>query len=444
MSWRRPLSRRTILRGAAGVTVALPLLEAMLPARARAARPVPKRFVVFFSGNGTIHHNWAPRAGAGETQFTLSPILQPLQRHQRDLVVIDGVDQQGGGADAHLDGIGGLLTGAEIKIGRDVNQNTGKRLGWANGISVDQRIAEAIGTQTKLKSLDLGVQCFPGYYGRISFSAPGRPVVPEPDPASAFARLFGDGTHSARELRRLRAEDRSVLDAVLDQFRAVKGSLGAPDGRYLEAHLDSVRELERRLSAAPGPACAPPRIDAAPDPRANDSFPMIGRLHMDLLVTALACDLTRVGSLMWGGAAGGGPRFTWIGITDEHHKLSHDGDGNQSAVEQLTRINRWYAEQLAYLVDRCKAVRDASGSLFDHCLVLWGNELGKGNSHSRKDAPYVLAGSAGGALRTGRYLRYDGDVPHNNLLVSLCNAMGIPATTFGKPEWCTGPLARLG
>jgi hypothetical protein len=177
---------------------------------------------------------------------------------------------------------------------------------------------------------------------------------------------------------------------------------------------------------------------------ANDSFPAVGSLQMDLLTMALACDITRVASLQWSRSVSQ-TRFSWLNITEGHHDLSHRPDDDAGAVDKLTRINTWYAQQLAGLISRLAATPDgAGGTLFDNTLILWCNELAKGNTHGRVGAPYVLAGSAGGALRTGRYLAYDGQgLPHNNLLVSILNAMGVPDTTFGRAEWCTGPLTGL-
>jgi len=177
---------------------------------------------------------------------------------------------------------------------------------------------------------------------------------------------------------------------------------------------------------------------------ANDAFPAVGGIQLDLMAMALACDITRVASMQWSRSVSS-TRFTWLNVAQGHHDLSHRPDTDPGAVSDLTKINTWYAQQLAGLIDRLKATPDgAGGTMFDGTLVLWCNELAKGNTHGRVGAPYVLAGSAGGALRTGRFLRYDGQgLPHNNLLVSILNAMGVPDTTFGKPDWCTGPLAGL-
>jgi len=157
---------------------------------------------------------------------------------------------------------------------------------------------------------------------------------------------------------------------------------------------------------------------------------------------ALACDLTRVASLQWSRSVSQ-VRFTWLGIPDGHHDLSHRSDSDGDAVNKLTQINTWYAQQMAGLIARLKATPDAGGgTLFDNTLLLWCNELAKGNTHSRQDAPYVLAGTGGGPLVTGRYLNYEGQgLAHNSLLLSILNAMDIPDTTFGQASWCSGPLA---
>jgi hypothetical protein len=161
----------------------------------------------------------------------------------------------------------------------------------------------------------------------------------------------------------------------------------------------------------------------------------------DLLVMALGCDITRVASLQWSRSVSN-TRFTWLGIETGHHDLSHHGDDDEAAVEALTSINQWYATQFAALLTKLARVPEGDGTMLDNTLLLWCNELGKGNTHSRNDAPYVLAGGAGGALEAGRFLEYD-EQPHNDLLVSLLNLMGIDDETFGNPEWCNGPLAGL-
>jgi hypothetical protein len=339
-----------------------------------------------------------------------------------------------------------MLTGQSLNPGPFQGGGNAGASGWAGGISVDQRIAAAIGTSTRLRSLELGVEVVSAdNWSRMSYLGSNRPVPPEDSPLHAYQRLFGGEAGSPAALALLRARRRSVLDAVKGQFAALAARVGASDRARLEAHATSIREIELRLDAqaVASAACVDPGAPRPPASPSNDDFPAIGALQMDLLVLALACDLTRVASLQWSRAVSQ-VRHTWLGIREGHHDLSHLPDDDAAAQAKLTQINTWYASQLAYLAGKMAAIPDVDGKrLLDASLILWCNELGKGNSHSRQNAPYVLLGSAGGALSTGRFLSYPGSPPHNNLLTSLLIAMGIPATTFGKPEWCTGPLTGL-
>jgi hypothetical protein len=435
--------RRTVLRGAFGAAIALPWLEALAPRRVRGATaPPPKRFVVFFSPNGTLPDQWAPTGG--ETDFVLSPILSPLADHRADLVVIQGLDQQGAGGDGHQNGIGGMLTGAALNPGPFAGVGA-PPAGWASGPSVDQRIADAIAGASKLRSLELGVQVGSAdNWGRMCYRAANQPLPPEDDPAAVYARVFADLHTDPALLARLRARRRSILDTVGGEYARIAPRLGSADRQRLDAHLSAVREIETRLTTdlvVSSPACHDPTLRPV-SAAANDAFPDAGALQIDLLVMALACDITRVASLQWSRAVSQ-TRFSWLGITEGHHDLSHRGDDDAGARDKLMRINRWYAQQLATLLAKLKAIPDGDGTLLDNTLVLWCNELAKGNTHSRKGAPYVLAGRAGGALRTGRFLRLSEARPHNDLLVSLMGAMDLPDRTFGKPDWCNGPLPGL-
>jgi hypothetical protein len=443
---RLQLSRRTVLRGA-GVALALPLLEAMHPRRARAAGAIPKRFVTMFTPNGTIYPNWVPTGT--ETSFTLSPILAPLEPYHDDLVVVSGLYQQGGGGDGHQSGIGGMLTGQSLNPGPFQGGANAGSAGWANGISVDQQIAATIGGGTSLPSLELGVEVGSADdWGRMVYGAPNQPLIPEENPSLAYQRLFAMKGATPDQLAALRARKKSILDAVRGQFQAVSTRLGSGDRARLDQHATALRDIETRLDAqaTPGLACVDPGAPALPSSLTdNDSYPAIGKLQMDILAVALACDLTRVASLQWSRSVSL-TRFTWLSpsITDPHHDLSHKPDDDATSQDKLTRINTWYASQLAYLLEKLATAQETDGTrLLDATLVFWCNELGKGNTHSRQLAPYVLAGKAGGALRTGRFLTYTGDLPHNNLLVSMLQAMDVSVTTFGKDEWCTGPLSGL-
>ncbi len=446
----KQLARRTLLRGAAGAAIALPFLEAMLPRQAVAAPAptAPKRFIVMFSPNGTIAENWVPKRGAtgAESDFSLSSILAPLAPHQADLVIVEGLNQQGGGGDGHQNGIGGMLTGAPLNSGPFAGVGA-PPAGWATGPSVDQRIAEGLAAPTLLRSLELGVQVGDAdNWGRMCYRAANQPLVPIDEPATVYANVFTELHTDPALLVRLRKRRQSILDTVGGEYTRLAAQLGSADRHRVDEHLVAVREIETRLTSdlvVSNAACKDPQLTPVTS-QANDSFPAVGALQMDLLTMALACDLTRVASLQWARSVSQ-VQFTWLGIPEGHHDLSHRSDSDLAAIDKLTRINTWYASQLASLIERLKNTPDGlGGTLFDGTLILWCNELAKGNTHSRIGAHYVLAGSAGGSLRTGRYVNYDGQsLPHNNLLLSLVNAMGIPDTRFGKADWCSGALAGL-
>jgi len=434
------LSRRSVLRGAGSACVALPLLEIMGGWDGPA--PLPKRFVVFWTPNGTILDNWRPTGS--EKQFTLPRILKPLVPHQSDLLVVDGVDELSayeGPGDAHQKGTGQGLTGTELQEG-DFKGADGLSAGWGNGISVDQAIANAVGAATKFSSIEFGVNCYGANVGsRISYRGPAQPIPPENDPVAGFSRLFGDfQADPAEQLRRI-AERKIVLDAVGADYQKLLPRVGAADRIKLEAHLAAVRDLEMRLGSegAAGGACAKPELGVVPKYMEVANMPVIGKLQMDLLAMALACDMTRVASIMWANSATNKPT-PWLNIPEGHHELAHRGDDDMDAREKLTLINTWYAEQFAYLIAKLKSMPEGEGSVLDNTLIIWVNEHQKGNDHDRDQIPYVIAGKAGGAVNTGRWMQVPGKVPHNNLLVGCMNAMGVPTKTFGNPAYCTGSL----
>jgi hypothetical protein len=439
----RRLGRRSLLTSAAGAAIALPWLEAFAPRRASARSAAPQRFVVMFSPDGLLPA-WTP--SGTEKEFTLSTILSPLAPYQDDLVVIRGLYQEGGGGDGHQNGMGGMLTGTTLNAGPFGGMQA-PPAGWASGPSVDQRIADAIGNETKLRSLELGVQVGAAdNWGRMCYRASDQPLPPEDDPAAVYARVFAELHTDPALLAAERARQKSILDAVGSEYARVSATLGSADRQRLEAHLDAVRELELRLTKVGqigGAACADPAIHAVAKDD-NDAYPEVGALQLDLLAMALACDVTRVASLQWSRSVSQ-TRFTWLGITDGHHDLSHLGDDDPSAVDKLTRINQWYMAELAALIGKLAAMPEGDGSVLDNTVILYCNELAKGNNHSRSDAGYVLAGRGGGVLETGRFLRFDPSqqIAHNGLLVSLLNAFGIADTQFGKPEWSNGPLPGL-
>ncbi|MFZ6183396.1 DUF1552 domain-containing protein [Nannocystis pusilla] len=409
--------------------------------RPRAAHP--RRFIVFYTPNGTVMKNWRPSGDADA--FTLSPILQPLEPFKQELVIVDGVDALSayhGPGDAHQKGTGQALTGTQLQEG-NFKGSSDFTAGWADGISIDQKIADAIAGSTKFRSLEFGVRIKGATVSsRISYRGPAQPLPPEVDPAAGFARIFGDLHLSADERARKIAERRRVLDAVAADYERLLPRVGAADRIKLEAHLEAVRDIEGRLESGydDSGVCAPPELSDEPDLQTLAKVPALGKLQMDLLAMAIACDLTRVASIMWANSSNIDP-FPWLSIHEAHHELSHRGDGDDDAQEKLTKINTWYAEQFAYLLARLRAIPEGDGTVLDNTLVVWVNEHQKGNNHDRSQMPYVLAGKAGGAVKTGRWLRVDGEVPHNNLWVGCMHAMRIDEMSFGNPKYCTGALS---
>jgi hypothetical protein len=438
MTMPKPLGRRALLRGACGVALGLPLLQAM-QGRAGNAPPV-KRLVVFFSNNGTIKSAWRPQGT--ETSFQLGSILSPLAPHQSDLIVFEGIDMESsyhgpGSGDPHMPGMAHMLTGTEMV---DTGPGTYDKMG--GGISVDQHIAQQLAAPTKFSSLLFGVQAreYSSHaWNSMSYLGPNQPVDPEDDPVQAWTKIFGD-LGGGMQMDDLRAQRLTVLDAVQDEITALRTRLGHEDRIRLDQHLAALEEVEKSVNAAPS-ACTPP---AQPPPvsgsiYAHANAPAVMKAQIDLLVASLACDLTRVATLQWREALGGDSTFVWLGQSVTHHDESHD-PGNYT--QELVAINHWFAQQLAYLVQSLKDVPDGAGTLFDSTAILWCNELSDGAGHTRRDMSYVLAGSCGGHFQTGRFLQYGGNF-HNDLLVSLCNAMDVPATSFGNPAYCTGPLPNL-
>ncbi|HZF52675.1 MAG TPA: DUF1552 domain-containing protein [Polyangiaceae bacterium] len=440
----KPLSRRRFLRGAGGVLLALPFLEAMRSPSARAAS-APKRFIVFFTGLGTVKPRWVPIGT--ENNFSLSDILSPLNPFKDKILVLEGIDMKSaysGPGDPHQAGIGQALTGTELQEGTlfPYACNPSKMVGWGGGISVDQLLAKHVGSTTKLASLELGVQVqYSNVSSRLSYLGAGKPVPPDDDPWSVYARLFTDLQADPEVVKKLRANRHKVIDAIKPDYEGLVKKLGAEDRQKVEAHLTAVEEIENRLDAPGilGGQCQLPNMGPPIGIYENDNFPTIGKLQLDLLAIALACDLTRVASVQWSSVVQGGKAFTWLGQDKTHHDLSHSSLSDPENEKALVDIGNWYAQQLAYFMGKLATMPEGDGTVLDNTLILWCSDISAGQSHERKDMPYVLAGGAGGALKMGRYLKYAGD-PHNNLLVSICNAMDVPVTTFGNPDFCTGPL----
>jgi hypothetical protein len=435
MTTLRRMSRRTVLRGAGGIAIGLPFLDAMAPRRARAATAPVKRLFTYFTENGVVEREWFPQGSVKD--FTFGQILQPMTPWKRNLILFDGIDTVCDGSN----GGGGHQRGKTGCFTAQANTN-----GRAHGISVDQLIANQIGTTTRFKSLEASVWVKGVLRDGVYFSGPDQVIVTEDDPAKLFARIFTDPLPSAAptdasgaaELARLRAKKQSIIDRTLEEYRRISGVVGADDRQRLDAHMQAIRSLEQGLDgkgAMPSGGCHKPESPAPTD------FISSGKAQMDLLILALACDLSRVVSLQWRSSY---VPFTWVDVDIAHHDLSHQ-QGNAAADAKLTRIAQWFAGQAATVLERLAAIPDGEGrTLLDNTLFYWPNELATG-THRHTRSPFLMATGnftlpSGKPLETQRFLKYPSGTYHSGLLTVLANIMGLPITNFGAPQWQKGPL----
>ncbi|RUL88314.1 DUF1552 domain-containing protein [Tautonia sociabilis] len=459
----RRITRRTMLRGL-GVAMGLPWLEAMQPAAARAIegggawRP-PVRMACLFVPNGVNPHAWTPE-GIGR-DFELSPILAPLAEHKDDLLVLTNLmNRATDTGDGHYVKTAGWLTGTTI------TRTTGSDLD-SGGVSIDQLAASRIGHMTPLPSLELGVDPVTrgvdtnvGYtrlYGsHISWSTPTTPLAKEINPKLAFDRLFrSQAAESSGNIE----DDRSVLDLVMEDARALRSRVGHADRLKIDEYLDSVRAVETRIAFdAEGR-----RARYLDDPDARRDIEALGgridtyvhdaghlqereldhtehvRLMLDLLVLAFQTDSTRIGTFMFGNAVSGKDFSFLDGVRGGFHQLSHH-ENDDEKLEQYKRINAWHSAQLSYMLGRMRQVREGDGTLLDNAMVLFGSGLRDGNRHDPHNLPILLAGRGGGTLATGRHLRFGKDTPLCNLFVSMLDRVGTPVERFADS---TGPLPGL-
>lgn len=433
-------SRRGFLRDLGIGLGALPFV-CNLPSLGFANQAARKqRLIVVFSPNGIVPKNfWPDEEG---DQFTLKPILKPLEPFQKQTLVLKGVcDRVRGDGDNHMRGMGCLLTGIELFPG-NIQGGSDTPAGWASGISIDQEIKNYLQskdqTRTRFGSLEFGVMVpdRADTWTRMVYTGPNRPVAPIDDPYQMFNKLYG------------RSKDneslKSILDDLGEDLKKVEASVSPADRRLLEEHATFVREMERDLAAtsAADLGHAVPEIEQGVK-QENDNMPKITKTQVDLLVAALAADFTRVATFQITNSVGE-PRMKWLGINKGHHAISHEPDSNEEAVDQLTRINAWYCEQVAYLAKRLSETPEpgGEGTLLDNTLIVWTNELGQGNSHTLDNIPFVLVGG-GLDFKMGRSVHFRRQ-PHNRLLISLAHGFGHQIERFGNADFCgKGPLDGL-
>lgn len=432
-------TRREFLRHLGVSSAALPFLSG-LPGLNAAEGRQGKRLIIMFSPNGTIPWEFWPE---GET-LDFKRILKPLEPFKDKLVTLRGVHNKvEGDGDRHMRGMSCLLTGTELLPG-NIQGGSDTPAGWASGISIDQEIKNFLQsrdeTRTRFGSLEFGV-AVPNRadpWTRMSYAGPNQPIAPVDDPEQMLGKLYG------------RMKDKesltSIIDGVRDDLTKVSKKLGAEDRVRLEEHLTLVREMEAELQRGDEDLNLThpvPEID--PDIElVNDNTPRLSRMQIDLLVNSMANDMTRVATLQFMRSVGQA-RMNWLGIKDGHHSLSHESDENKEAVESLTKINEWFAGELAYLTKRLAETPEpgGDGSMLDNTLVVWLNELGKGNSHTLDDIPFVLLGGKAHGLKAGRALNFGG-VSHNRLWLSIAQSMGHGIQTFGNAKFCEGGALNLG
>ena len=432
-------NRREFLREVGLGAAALPFLL-NLPAFGAGAAPArKKRLVIMFSPNGVFPKTFWPD-GEGEN-FTLKESLSPLEPFRDKLLTLHGVcDKVRGDGDNHMRGIGCLLTGVELFPG-NVQGGSDTPAGWASGRSIDQEIRAKLqgdaATRTRFGSLEFGVMVpeRADTWTRMVYAGPNKPITPVDDPYRMFRKLYGQ-TKDREDLR-------SVMDEIQEDLKVIGAKLGAEDRQILDEHATFVREMEQELQAD-GQAAEHAVPEIEPGVKAqNDSIPKLSKMQIDLMVNSFAADFARVATLQYTNSVGGA-RHRWLGIDEGHHELSHNPDTDEKSVEKLTKINRWYAEQLAYLAKRLAETPEpgGTGSLLDNTTIVWTNELGKGNSHTLDNIPFVLVGN-GLDFKMGRALKFP-KVAHNRLLLSLAHGMGHEIDRFGNPDFCgDGPLAGL-
>ncbi|OYU36942.1 DUF1552 domain-containing protein [Novosphingobium sp. PASSN1] len=438
---RAPLGRRTVLRGL-GTAMALPLLEAMIPAaRAADAAQHPKRLSVFYTPNGMTMDAYRPATTGAD--YVLPPTLAPLEPYRADMVVVSGLGHPQAAAfgdrpAGHGRSCPAFLTGAHAR------QTEGPDIRC--GVSMDQVFAAHLGAATAIPSLELGIDqasllgscdinysC--AYTNGISWLTPTVPLPVTANPRDVFERLFGDGEALDPASRLAQARRRtSILDYVREDAARLSQTLGAEDRRKLDEYLDATRAIEARIQrAASGPQAEAGGF-AQPAGIPAD-FAEHARLMIDLQVLALQADLTRVATFMLGRELSN-RTYPEIGVPDSHHMLSHHGR-NAEKMAKLAQINRYHMEFFAYALKRLKESRDGAGSLLDTTLVIRGSAFGDSNEHDFMDLPVIVAG---GLVAGGRHLAVEKGTTMSNVLLAGLGLLDVPVTRFGDS---TGPLAGL-
>ena len=426
----KSLPRRTLLRGL-GATLALPFLDAMVPAfslRGRAAARPVHRFQTFYVPNGMAMEHWLPK-GEGEA-FALSPILEPLQPYRQQLLVLSGIKANWNYI--HAGASGSFLTGTtrggrnEIEIVADV--------------SIDQLLARHFAAETQVPSLELSMDAPANagactgnlscvYTHTLSWRSPTQPLPMEWNPRAVFERLFGDSGSTDRKAREARLRQRkSILDSVAEKLASIKSDLGAGDRTKVDEYIEAVRDVERRIQRAEEQSDV--ALPAVEQPQgAPPVFEDHLALMLDLQLLALQSDLTRVMTFMIGKEQSARP-YPQIGVPEAHHPLSHHNDIPE-LIAHMSKINRYHVELFSKYLAKLRATPDGDGTLLDHVTILYGSGISNSTRHSGDNLPLLVVGGGSGTLKGGRHLAYSNQPTMANLLVTLMDKMGTPVEKIG-------------
>jgi hypothetical protein len=416
-------SRRQLLKALGVTAAAAPFLPAL---DSWAAGAPAKRLVTVFYPHGVVPENYWP--GGTETAFTFAAnsILEPMTPHKADMIVFKNLKRPSRGPGEHERCGGNLWTGTALANG---SQD-------ANGPSVDQIVAKAVGMGSDFQSLQFGVQT--SYWGEndvkdgspntsLIYAGPRARIYPELDPEKQFARIFGSAMTTGPsagnlgDIERTRAEKQSILDYVKAEIAAVQTKVSTEDRRKIDSHLELTRDVERRLQMPAKTCGAVEKPAGGMELVKNDNFPALIKVMNKLLVAAMACDRSRVASMQYSRSFSM-HRPTWLGIKDGHHTLSH----NTGMKAQMTSIARWYMQQTSELLADFKAVQEGGKPMLDNMLVVVSSELCTPWNHVAEPSPNLFFGKAAGAIpRPGRYIDFANQHDHNQFLVTVCHAMGV-------------------
>jgi len=426
---KKHLPRRTFLRGL-GVTMALPLLDAMIPARTAlaqtAAAPSLRAGFVYFP-HGAVMREWTPEKTGTEFEFT--PILKPLEAFRKQMTIISGLENKAAIAPpVHALSPGTWLSGVAPRKTQDP---------WG-GKTIDQMIAEKISQDTPFPSLEVGIEARGGggscdreygcsYAGTISFRTPSTPLPVETDPRKLFQRMFGQGD-TPEERKRISKQYSSVLDLVSQEAADLQRSLGARDKAVLTDYLDTVREIESRVEKMEARDLSKLNLPPTPAGPPTDKDAHLN-LMIDLITLAYQGNLTRVFSLMMAGEVSG-LTYPVVGVSDAYHPISHYG-ADKSKQDKCQKIQTYYSSVMAKFLTKLKSLPDGDGSMLDHTMIVWGSNMSNSDRHNHFPLPMTILGGANGKVKGGQHLKYPDQTPLSNLLLTVVQRAGIETNKVG-------------